>query len=267
MNFIGQNTILSYINNCTIDTLPHSLMIIGEDGCGKHSLCNIISKNLNLPLIDMTDNINNDFIQEMWSKPSPYLYIIDLNKISIKNQNSILKVLEEPSKNIFIILIINNKNYVIPTLINRCYVLEFEPYKECDLFPFINENFTINSDIILSLASTPGQVVDVSSTSKDIIELAVKIVDKINIASLPNTLSISNKLAFKEEKDLLNPFFLLKGISLYLLDKLENEDNPIYYKMFSFMNKNSHLINTPKINKKNIFEYILINLWKISRGE
>lgn len=267
MEFIGQTDIINYVNTFTLDTLPRSILFIGEKGCGKHTICNKIISQINIPFIDITENISLDTVQEMYGKPSPYLYLVDINKISEKDQNTLLKILEEPYNNTYLILLCDNINHVLPTIKNRCARINFKRYSKEDLITFIPENEKSNEDIILSLASTPGQVIDIYSTAKTIMELAVKIVDKIGIASLPNALTLSNKLRFKEEKTLLDPIYVLRGMNLYLIDLYAKESNEVYYKMLKRVSNCIRNIEMPKVNKKYIFEKLIVELWKISRSE
>lgn len=55
--------------------------------------------------------------------------------ITTEAQNSLLKILEEPPANTFIILIVENKNLLLPTVISRCKMIEIK-----------NENFQ-NQDL------------------------------------------------------------------------------------------------------------------------
>ena len=43
---IGQKRLLNVIDNYTIDTFPRSVILIGDQGCGKHTLVNYISENI-----------------------------------------------------------------------------------------------------------------------------------------------------------------------------------------------------------------------------
>ena len=40
---IGQTKLLNKINALNIDSLPHSILMIGDLGCGKHTLCKYIA--------------------------------------------------------------------------------------------------------------------------------------------------------------------------------------------------------------------------------
>lgn len=55
---IGQETVLEIIDKFNLDTLPHSLSIIGSSGSGKHTIVKYISEKMHLPCIDITEHIN-----------------------------------------------------------------------------------------------------------------------------------------------------------------------------------------------------------------
>jgi len=59
-----------------------------------------------------------------------FLIIDNANTLTIEAQNSLLKLLEEPPKNTFIILITNNLNLLLPTIISRSIALKFNPLKK-----------------------------------------------------------------------------------------------------------------------------------------
>lgn len=58
----------------------------------------------------------------------PKIYIIDqIDKMSASAANSILKFIEEPVANTHTILITDNLHQILPTIISRCQVLNFQP--------------------------------------------------------------------------------------------------------------------------------------------
>ena len=56
---IGQDKILSQINTFTIDSLPSAIMIIGENGSGKHTIVNYIAERFKLIIEDITPQSSN----------------------------------------------------------------------------------------------------------------------------------------------------------------------------------------------------------------
>ena len=54
---VGQERILNILSNYNLDDLPHSILLLGEKGSGKHTIADFLSSNFHLDIIDMTENI------------------------------------------------------------------------------------------------------------------------------------------------------------------------------------------------------------------
>ena len=50
----------------------------------------------------------------------------DANMLTLEAQNALLKILEEPPNNTIIILTVENKNLLLPTVLSRCKIIEFK---------------------------------------------------------------------------------------------------------------------------------------------
>ena len=55
---IGQEALCERIDRYSLDTFPHTLMLVGSKGSGRHSLCNYVANKFNLITVDITDNSN-----------------------------------------------------------------------------------------------------------------------------------------------------------------------------------------------------------------
>lgn len=258
MNIVNQDKILDYINSKSLDTLPKTILLEGKSGSGRHTIAKYIADKFNLIISDISESITLDTINEAYLKVEPYLYIIDCNKLSNKNENTILKFLEEPLKNSFIILITENKYSLMNTILNRCYVITLKPYSRECLESFITNTEYKNQ--ILGICETPGDIITLQNYDINaLFNFCIKIFDKINVASYPNTLSISDKIAFKAEKDKydVNIFWriLLKVSYVRVLNNLPNA-----IKEYEITNKFFNRLNIRNIDKKYLLEQYLINL-------
>lgn len=195
---IGQEKLCNKIMSLTLDTFPRSILLIGLEGSGKHLVCEFISEHLNIPMVDITDKLELSTINELYQKVEPNLYLIDVNKIGVKEENLILKFLEEPLKNSYIVLIAMTENGILPTVVNRCQMWRMSPYSKEVLKSFA----TSENPLVISIAETPGQVIKLRDGNfTEMVALADKIINKIGVASAYNTLTLSDKLAFKGEPD------------------------------------------------------------------
>ena len=197
----GQSKIMDKIDSKTLDTFPRSLMLVGDRGSGRHQICNYIAERFHLNQIDITGNLEQEFIDEIYNRVEPYLYIIRVNELSVKDENSILKFIEEPLKNSFIVLIAETTNGLLTTIVNRCQIWRLENYTENFLKQFVDES----CPYLLTVATTPGQIIELKQQPvEDMIKLADKIIDNIAIANVANTLTLSNNFAFKDESKKYN---------------------------------------------------------------
>ncbi len=86
-------------------------------------------------------NISIDDVRELGRKfylsSADYSYkvcIIDSTEdLNISASNSLLKMLEEPPKNTLFILVSNNKQSILPTILSRCQKISFQRLSEDDL--------------------------------------------------------------------------------------------------------------------------------------
>ena len=259
----GQEKICTLIDNATLDSFPRTLMLVGQKGAGKHLLCDYIANKFNLISLDITDDISYELIEEINQRVEPYLYIIRANSLSVREENIILKFLEEPLKNSYIVLVCETEVGLLATILNRCQVWHLQNYNKETLRLFLNGA----SEELLSVAQTPGQIKELSAHSYvDMIALADKIIDKINIASVPNTLTLSSKLAFKNERDKFNPELFFSILKVRLSEKWANNANINYVQAYTLT---SNLVINSKVKNvdvKALFEKYLIDLRAIMRG-
>lgn len=258
---IGQEKILNYIDNSNIDTFPRTLMLVGDVGSGKHTIVNYASKHLCLDVVDVTETICYELIEEIQGKPQPYMYLIDGNAITQKTENAILKFLEEPLLNSFVILITTSKSMLLDTVINRCTVWELQQYTNEQLRYFTDD------EQILGLCSTPGQIEKMKSQPiQEMQKLANTIVHKMGVANFANALTISNNIAYKDEKDKFNLFTFIKILlKEYHTEMMLNPSSKIANCYACVNNMYSTLMRMSSYDTKMLFEHCITNLWEISR--
>lgn len=261
---IGQDKIKYYLKTLSLNNMPNSLMIIGDKGSGKHLLVDIISKQLQLSVINLTDKLTPEIIDEINVQVEPHIYIIEDINLNIKNQNSILKFLEEPLKNAYIILLVENKQNILPTVYNRCIIWELESYTKEQLSKFM---LTTGTNEILNIVKTPGQVQKFQLPNNEytkVKDLCDKIITKIPIATFANVLTISDKINFEEDKNYSTEKIDLSvfiAVLIYeCLQMILELPNPYYLKIYELSNELCTNLQIIRVNKKLVFENYLTKL-------
>ena len=263
---IGQKNLLNKLSQYNIDTFPRSILLCGEEGSGKHTISKYISENIiKFNLLDITSNISDEYIDMIYRNPNPAVYLIDLTKITEKEQNVLLKFVEEPLNNSFIILLTESKNNVLNTILNRCMLFEMDNYTKDELREFITNKE--NEDLILSLIRTPGKIInnDLSGLNA-LCELVDKIVEKLSNANYANTLTIADKINYKDEYNKFDINILFDTLAYKLNKAYINTNNKNIFNMYLLtINERKKLLDK-RLNKNLFMQNYLSKLWKTSRG-
>lgn len=264
MNILGQEKLLAKIDSYSIATYPKSTLVLGSFGCGKHLLSKYIANKFNLQLIDITEFISQEFIDDIYLRVIPTLYIIDASKIVERQQNMILKLLEEPSMYALILILSEDRVNLLSTILNRCVVLEFEQYSRDTLLQFVDDS--VDKELALSVCVTPGQLKLLKMTNlSDMRDLCLKMLKKTHLASFPNMLSISEKLNYKDEFDKYEVTMFFNMMTHVLFNEYLTTRDEKALSMYFTTIKYIKMMRDRRLNRKYIVENYLTNLWKSDR--
>lgn len=174
--------------------LYHFVIFVGRKGCGKRTFAKYISERVGATYVEWDSKIDEmrKMIDVSYSNSDTlYLHCIpNYESFTVAAANSILKIVEEPPKNVYIVLTAENKSAILPTILSRGVTLEFDDYTNAELISFANDN-NISSELI-EYCDTPGELVaykdlDLPKTLK----LCASIYQNIGKASIGNTLKLS----------------------------------------------------------------------------
>ena len=259
---IGQNNILNKLKSYTLSSLPHSILLIGEKGSEQYDICKEVSSYFGMDLDIIEDKpINRELVDQIYENKFISMYVIDLSTITIKEQNVLLKLYEEPNDYAYIVLLAESDSIALETIMTRSYSFKLESYTKEVLEPLIfdpnrKEGY---KDLVLSLCSTPGQIEIANIT--DMVELknlCTKIVNSLPKASYPNTLSIANKINFKDENEKFNIYMFIKVLSLVILELGE-------YSLYPYVKELRDNIYAMTY-KRCYFENFLTKIWLHTRA-
>lgn len=192
-DIVGQEKLKEHLQNAIkMDKVGHAYIINGERNCGKEFMAKIFAQTLlcENPVDQepcgtchsciQAESMNNpDIIFVSHEKPNvigvddiriqinqtvdikPYagekkIYIMnDGDLMTVQAQNALLKTLEEPPAYVVILILTNNMEMFLPTILSRCVVLDFKPVKDEDIKNFLMENMQIpdyKADICVAFA-------------------------------------------------------------------------------------------------------------------
>ena len=261
---VGQERLLAKLKSYSIATLPHSMLFVGNKGCGKHTLIKELEKNFKMESFDISDSLELETLQEISLRSKSYFYIVDMNKISEKQQNVILKFLEEPTSNTYIILLATSKSILLDTIVNRCVSFEFEPYSTNQLLQFLP--FEPDIEMLVEYCHTPGQVINMNVEKvKELIELCDNIINNVGRTRFPNIFKISSRvLEDKDNEYRLDVFYNI------LLERLQDcfmrTQDVVYKDMYNISSGALKKHLDTRLNQELILDSLVVDLHESSRG-
>jgi len=171
------NYILSNTEDCKYDS---NRLIINKENRSFKLLQN--NSHPNFYLIDLLNdkkNIDVAQIREMITYTNKsalndmdrFILIDNVENLNKNSINSLLKIIEEPNKNVFFILVNNSEKYILPTLKSRCLTFKINLTFNQSMHvsnQILNENVfdLVNHDLI-NFYNTPGEIIDLINFSKN----------------------------------------------------------------------------------------------------
>lgn len=253
---IGQTKLKTNLEKLTADTFPHSLLLIGEKGCGKHTFTQeyILPKLNGIVSRDITKSVSLDTILEISVNPEPTLYIIDLDDLTDREQTILLKLVEEPYTQIYLLLLSQNISTVLPTIQNRCTIWNFESYSKEELL-----NFTSNIELT-NWIKTPGKLILNSDLDiHKVKELCVKLLTSVKKISLSNLLMVTDRIDWNNKSTKLNADILYKVLIQTASDLIK--DHALSIDAFNLTSKYVNIfLSNIQFDRKRMFEKYVLEL-------
>lgn len=200
-DFIGHEALINnFKQRCLKNTLSHAHLIVGEDGVGKGKLANILAKfilngDLDREYVDIinyssekssfgVDDVR-DIIEEVYKKPfekdKKVIIIHEGNKLTIQAQNALLKTIEEPPTEVYIIILCESLELILDTIKSRCEIYKLTPLTKDELYKYMEiKGYECSEEEKLSAIAfsegIPGRI-DRYFSDTELQELRDKIVD------------------------------------------------------------------------------------------
>lgn len=263
---IGQNKLLNIIDSYFVkQTLPKTLMFIGPSGCGKHTMTKYIAEKFDLAFVEIGEEITAAELESYLFSTIDTMYLIDLNKFSEKQQNQFLKFIEEPTKSVYVTLIANSEVGVLNTVLNRSTKHYFELYTKEEIAQITNA--TVN-ELAFTIFRTPGKLLNLTDTSfQAIIDLADKVVHKINLATYPNALIISTKVNYKDLYDKVDFWLFFDAVEYLALEDFKTTSNMQSFVIFKITNEFKQYATQANIIKEVLMVNYLTTLWEAVQND
>ncbi len=239
-DILGQDSIKEYFLHAAENNhVSHAYILSGEEGMGKMALaqgfamvllcekqdgkpcmechgCKMAlakshpdliyvshEKPASIGVNDVREQIQDTISVKPYS--SPYkIYIIDeAEKMTVQAQNALLKTIEEPPSYAVIMLLTENQEAFLPTILSRCVQLKLKPVKDSDAKRYLTEHFQVpeeKADIYTAFArGNIGKMIKLATSEKfqDMYDRMVYLLKHIKTMDISELLDYIKKM--KEE--------------------------------------------------------------------
>ena len=297
-------------NGINFKNLPHGIIISGPSGIGKKILANKISKDLLINKNNKSDDIDllnhpdfftldkdkillhhityredkwddekgqrnvNDFLSVTPSiAVNKVVLILNAQTMNNSSQNALLKSLEEPAPNSYIIITTDRPKSLLETIYSRCQIINIPNVTQKVTNEWLIENgiSDINSNDFPSFSTPLSILNDIQNNDHHNFKDFINIISEYLDNKLDLNLTIKN-ISFLEIDLIMKANYLIEFLKILLKSNLLSEDLSGIYKKYNSLKYNnlkiSNLINelnnfryeffkVPQINETHVLNYFL----------
>lgn len=233
------------------DNVPHFIVIVGPHGCGKTMLTQYLANKMKCmyAVSDIKVDAIREIINTAYTATDAIVYHIqNADNMRAEAKNALLKITEEPPKNAYFVMTIQNDSSLLATLKSRAQVLRVEPYTKEELKQYAQGKYPDDNwtDLLMSVVSTPYDIDVMSIYDKTaFIEYVNLVIDNIGAVEPANAFKSANRLQFKEA-DLDSTKFDLK---LFFSAFVALCEQRIYSGQYDSRWADAVIVTTPYIDK------------------
>ena len=297
-------------NGINFSNLPHGIIISGPSGIGKKILANKISKDLLINKNNKSDDIDllnhpdfftldkdkillhhityredkwddekgqrnvNDFLSVTPSiAVNKVVLILNAQTMNNSSQNALLKSLEEPAPNSYIIIITDRPKSLLETIYSRCQTINIPNVSQKIINEWLIENgiSDINSNDFPSFSTPLSILNDIQNDDHHNFKDFINIISEYLYNKLDLNLTIKN-ISSLEIDLIMKANYLIEFLKILLKSNLLSEDLSGIYKKYNSSKYNnlkiSNLLNelnnfrydffkVPQINETHVLNYFL----------
>ena len=249
---VGQEKLKAYFKRAIENkAVPRFIMLCGAKGQGKKTFVEWLlgemkyrSSREDALKIENIRHIKESSIA--LSEKTAYL-LFDADNMTIQAQNALLKFVEEPPRNAYIIVTAQHEKNLLSTISSRASVHHLARYTATELAKFTDDKE------LLSMCENPGQIRLMSGDKKrEVLALANKIKSSLSRIAPANVFNILKHIEKEDYELLLNSLLYLYSQQLIQQPNKLGCIRVIYdYKAF---------LNHKSLNKANLLEMMFIKL-------
>lgn len=258
---IGQSKFKEYLDKWSKP--PQFIILKGEMGSGRSTIIDLIKSKYKFNSITCGTSVEEirEIISLAYQLGEPTFYIFyNGDKLSNSAKNALLKIVEEPPKNAYFIMRVENS--VIETLQNRAFFYNMQSYSSSELKQYYIDSG--KEDIFNSygfICKNIGQIrVFLNSDYEEIIDYCGTIVDMISKVSQGNIFNITNKLNLGTNIEKWDTILFVNILEWVLNNQYKKTKDDKYFQAIFRLNNLRKQLRINGVNKQCAFDNFFLGL-------
>lgn len=230
---VGQERVIRWLDSVS-DDAPKFIIFVAPRGCGKRMLAKYLAHNLGATYAPCGVKVEEvrDVINASYTVQDKMLYCFeDADTMRAEAKNAMLKVTEEPPKNAYFAMTVEDDSSLLDTIKSRGYVVALDPYSVEDIRNYIIQSHPDFSrerlDTIANIASCPREAELMITYGDEFMDYVELVVDNIGEVASANSFKSSSKLALKNEEDKYDLKVFWNAFILVCLKRVTSD--PLHY--------------------------------------
>lgn len=218
-DMIGQKLLLNqadiWIKN---EAFPRFLIISGDALSGRYTFVKQLKYKLQAYMIECDLGVESvrEAIKNCYRCAGTTIYLFrNADRMSTAAKNALLKITEEPPRQAYFIMTVQNSDNVLETLRSRAVNLSMSAYSDSELDEYFS-SLPDASDLVRKYSDTPGMMQALQNYCySELIDFCETIIENIKKVSGVNAFKIVNKIKIKEDSEGYDPnlfFAVLKSM-------------------------------------------------------
>jgi DNA polymerase III delta prime subunit len=244
--------------------MPKTMLLIGENGSGKHFITKKFVEYLGVVLQEITAQTTADQLVEYFQNPIQTVYILNLSEIPERQQHKYLKFIEEPSSTMRVILLAETEVGILPTILNRCIKFVLEDYT-VEQLKQLSWATQVDNPIIYDICKTPGQLLNLAQIDNlgALKDFSINILRTIKRCEYGPFMGFNCKFNYKDNFKKFDPEIFLNLLIKTAYELYLSENNNELFTIYCYLIERKQQLINKSLAKESFMLNLLDGLWRL----
>lgn len=268
---IGQTKLVNKLLGYSFNSMPKTMLLIGENGSGKHFITKKFVEYLGVVLQEITAQTTADQLVEYFQNPIQTVYILNLSEIPERQQHKYLKFIEEPSSNMRVILLAESEVGILPTILNRCVKFVLEDYT-VEQLKQLSWATQVDNPIIYDICKTPGQLLNLAQIDNlgALKDFCINILKVAPMAEYGPFMGFNCSINYKDNFKKFDPDIflnlLIKTAYEFYISPYLTTNQDLYFEIYCYLIERKQQLINKTLSKESFMLNTLDGLWRLVHG-